>query len=254
MHYQPKSDLLENRIILVTGASDGIGHEAALTYARYGARVILLGRNAEKLQQTEQAINRLHKQPAASLVLNFANATPESCQQLACRVAAWVPRLDGVLHNAGILGDIVPLAELNPAVWREVMQINLDAAFYLTQALLPLLLQSDAGSLVFTTSSVGRAGRAGWGAYAVSKFATEGMMQVLADEYKNHHLRVNCINPGGTRTKMRASAFPEEDASQLKTPADLMPLYLYLMGDDSRRKTGISFDAQPGRKPGPASA
>ncbi len=254
MHYQPKSDLLENRIILVTGASDGIGREAALTYARYGARVILLGRNAETLQQSEQAINQLNKQQASSLLLDLSVATPESCHQLAQQVADLVPRLDGVLHNAGILGEIIPLAELNPAVWREVMQINLDATFYLTQALLPLLLKSDAGSLVFTTSSVGRTGRSGWGAYAVSKFATEGMMQVLADEYKNRHLRVNCINPGGTRTKMRASAFPDENANLLKTPADLMPLYLYLMGDDSRRKTGISFDAQPGRKPGPASA
>lgn len=253
MHYQPKSDLLENRIILVTGASDGIGREAALTYARYGARVILLGRNPETLQKTEHAINQLNKQPASSLLLDLSHATPESCAALADEVARLVPRLDGVLHNAGILGEIVPLAELEPAVWRQVMQINLDATFYLTQALLPLLLKSDAGSLVFTTSSVGRTGRAGWGAYAVSKFATEGMMQVLADEYKNRHLRVNCINPGGTRTKMRASAFPEENANLLKTPADLMPLYLYLMGDDSRRKTGISFDAQPGRKPGPAS-
>lgn len=76
------------------------------------------------------------------------------------------------------------------------------------------------------------------------------MMQVLADEYQNRHLRVNCINPGGTRTGMRASAFPTEDPNKLKTPADIMPLYLWLMGDDSRRKTGMTFDAQPGRKPG----
>lgn len=105
---------------------------------------------------------------------------------------------------------------------------------------------------MFTSSSVGRQGRADWGAYAVSKFATEGMMQVLADEYRQQNLRVNCINPGGTRTGMRAAAFPDEDPEKLKTPADIMPLYLYLMGDDSRRKTGMSFDAQPGRKSGPA--
>ena len=252
MHYQPKSDLLNNRIILVTGASDGIGREAALTYARYGADVILMGRNPEKRQQVEQAINQLNKRPAHRLVFDLAEATPERCRQVADRLQQQFPRLDGVLHNAGILGEIVPLAELEPQIWQDVMNINLDATFFLTQALLPLLLKSDAGSLVFTTSSVGRTGRAGWGAYAVSKFATEGMMQVLADEYKNQSLRVNCINPGGTRTKMRASAFPQEDASKLKTPADLMPLYLYLMGDDSRRKTGISFDAQPGRKPGAA--
>ena len=252
MHYQPKSDLLNNRIILVTGASDGIGREAALTYARYGAEVILLGRNLERLQLTEKAINQLNKRPAHSVVFDLAQATPENCQHIAQQLALQFSHLDGVLHNAGILGEIVPLAELDPHVWQQVMKINVDATFYLTQALLPLLLKSDAGSLIFTTSSVGRTGRTGWGAYAVSKFATEGMMQVLADEYKNQHLRVNCINPGGTRTKMRASSFPEEDANKLKTPADLMPLYLYLMGDDSRRKTGMSFDAQPGRKPGAA--
>lgn len=252
MHYQPKSDLLNHRIILVTGASDGIGREAALTYARYGAEVILMGRNPEKLHQVEQAISQLNKTPAHTLVFDLAEATPERCHQVADQLAREFPRLDGVLHNAGILGEIVPLAELDPEVWQQVMHINLDATFFLTQALLPLLLKSEAGSLVFTTSSVGRTGRAGWGAYAVSKFATEGMMQVLADEYKTQALRVNCINPGGTRTKMRASAFPQEDAGKLKTPADLMPLYLYLMGDDSRRKTGISFDAQPGIKPGAA--
>ena len=252
VHYQPKSDLLNHRIILVTGASDGIGREAALTYARYGAEVILMGRNSEKLQQVEQAISQLNQRPAHSVVFDLADATPERCHQIAEQLSQQFPRLDGVLHNAGILGEIVPLAELDPQVWQQVMNINLDATFFLTQALLPLLLKSDAGSLVFTTSSVGRTGRAGWGAYAVSKFATEGMMQVLADEYKTQSLRVNCINPGGARTKMRASAFPQEDANKLKTPADLMPLYLYLMGDDSRRKTGISFDAQPGRKPGAA--
>jgi len=162
------------------------------------------------------------------------------------------PRLDGVLHNAGLLGDICPMEEQKPEVWQQVMQVNVNGTFMLTQALLPLLLRSESGSLVFTSSSVGRQGRANWGAYAVSKFATEGMMQVLADEYQSRHLRVNCINPGGTRTGMRASAFPTEDPLKLKTPADIMPVYLWLMGDDSRRKTGMTFDAQPGRKPGTA--
>ncbi len=185
-------------------------------------------------------------------MLDLLHATPEQCQTLAEDLATKVPRLDGVLQNAGLLGDIAPMAELSMTMWNEVMQVNVNATFMLTQALLPLLLKSNSGSLVFTSSSVGRSGRAGWGAYAVSKFATEGMMQVLADEYKSHNLRVNCINPGGTRTKMRASAFPQEDKNKLKTPADIMPLYLYLMGDDSRRKTGMSFDAQPNRKPGAA--
>ncbi|EDT2963275.1 YciK family oxidoreductase [Salmonella enterica] len=250
MHYQPKQDLLQNRIILVTGASDGIGREAALTYARYGATVILLGRNEEKLRRVAQHIaDEQHVQPQW-FTLDLLTCTAEECRQVADRIAAHYPRLDGVLNNAGLLGEIGPMSEQDPQIWQDVMQVNVNATFMLTQALLPLLLKSDAGSLVFTSSSVGRQGRANWGAYATSKFATEGMMQVLADEYQNRSLRVNCINPGGTRTSMRASAFPTEDPQKLKTPADIMPLYLWLMGDDSRRKTGMTFDAQPGRKPG----
>lgn len=250
MHYQPQLDLLQNRIILVTGASDGIGQEAALTYARHGASVILLGRNDEKLRAVAEEITQAGALPARWYTLDLLTCTPQECQKLAQQISLHYPRLDGVLHNAGLLGDVVPMAEQDPDVWQQVMQVNVNGTFMLTQALLPLLLKSESGSLVFTSSSVGREGRANWGAYAVSKFATEGMMQVLAEEYKNRHLRVNCINPGGTRTKMRASAFPTEDALKLKTPADIMPLYLWLMGDDSRRKTGMTFDAQPGRKPG----
>jgi NAD(P)-dependent dehydrogenase (short-subunit alcohol dehydrogenase family) len=250
LHYQPKKDLLQNRIILVTGASDGIGREAALTYARHGARVILLGRNEEKLRDVARTIASEGGAPTHEYTLDLLTCTPETCQQLARRIAEDYPRLDGVLHNAGFLGEVRPMEEQTPEIWQQVMQVNVNGTFFLTQALLPLLLQSDSGSLVFTSSSVGRQGRANWGAYAASKFATEGMMQVLAEEYQSRHLRVNCINPGGTRTGMRASAFPSEDPLKLKTPADIMPLYLWLMGDDSRRKTGMTFDAQPGRKPG----
>ncbi|WP_318389504.1 YciK family oxidoreductase [Enterobacter sp.] len=249
MYYQPKRDLLQNRIILVTGATAGIGEEAALTYARHGASIILLGRNEEKLNRVAQAITQEGGQ-ARGFTLDLATCTPDDCLSLAREIAHHYPRLDGVLHNAGLLGDVCPMDQQKPDVWQQVMQVNVNATFYLTQALLPLLLKSEAGSLVFTSSSVGRHGRANWGAYAASKFATEGMMQVLAEEYQSRHLRVNCINPGGTRTDMRANAFPTEDPLKLKTPADIMPLYLWLMGDDSRRKTGMSFDAQPGRKPG----
>lgn len=252
MHYQPKNDLLLNRIILVTGANTGIGREASLTYARYGAQLVLLGRNVAQLQKVCDEINAISTQPAHWFSLDLETATPESCAKLAHEISGQVPRLDGVLHNAGLLGEVVPMAQQTPDIWRQVMRTNIDGTFFLTQALLPLLLKAGSASLVFTSSSVGRKGRAQWGAYSVSKFATEGMMQVLAEEYDSRRLRVNCINPGGTRTRMRANAFPQEDASKLKTPADIMPLYLWLMGDDSKRKTGLSFDAQPGLKPGAA--
>ena len=250
MHYQPQKDLLQNRIILVTGASDGIGREAALTYSRHGAQVVLLGRNEEKLRRVAQEMSDASGETPRWYILDLLTCTPDSCTELAQRIAAHYPRLDGVLHNAGLLGEVRPMDEQDPQIWQQVMQVNVNGTFFLTQALLPLLLKSESGSLVFTSSSVGRQGRANWGAYAASKFATEGMMQVLAEEYQTRHLRVNCINPGGTRTGMRASAFPTEDPQKLKTPAEIMPLYLWLMGDDSRRKTGMTFDAQPGRKPG----
>ncbi|WP_067701489.1 MULTISPECIES: YciK family oxidoreductase [unclassified Erwinia] len=252
MDYHPSARLLTDRIILVTGASDGIGREAAITYARHGAQVLLLGRNPQKLEAVAGEIAALGQAPASLYVLDLDKATPGSCQRIASEISQHYSRLDGVLHNAGLLGDIVPMDKQDPQVWQQVMRVNVDATFFLTQALLPLLLVSPGASLVFTSSSVGRQGRAGWGAYAVSKFATEGMMQVMAEEYPPEQLRINCINPGGTRTAMRASAFPQENAGKLKTPADIMPLYLYLMGDDSKGETGISFDAQPGRKPGAA--
>ena len=154
MHYQPKQDLLNDRIILVTGASDGIGREAAMTYARYGATVILLGRNEEKLRQVASHINEETGRQPQWFILDLLTCTSEDCQQLAQRITVNYPRLDGVLHNAGLLGDVCPMSEQNPQVWQDVMQVNVNATFLLTQALLPLLLKSDAGSLVFTSSSV----------------------------------------------------------------------------------------------------
>ena len=200
MHYTPPKHLLKQRIILVTGASAGIGREAALTYARFGAQLVLLGRTESKLQAVQAKIAAMGGLPAHIVTLDLLHTTPAQCQQVADDLTAQIPRLDGVLHNAGVLGDIAPMIELSMTMWQEVMHVNVNATVMLTQALLPLLLRSHAGSLVFTSSSVGRTGRANWGAYAVSKFATEGIMQVLADEYRSRNLRVNCINPGGTRS------------------------------------------------------
>ena len=124
------------------------------------------------------------------------------------------------------------------------MKVNVTAQYLLAQALIPTLQLADHGSLVFTSSGVGDKGRAFWGAYSISKFATIGMMQVIADEYENSNLRVNAINPGATKTNMRASAFPAEDKAKLATPADIMPLYVYLMSDDSLAVTGQTIKAQ----------
>lgn len=254
LHYQAKADLLNQKTILITGAGDGIGRETALTYARYGANLILVGRTTAKLEHVKQEIISNNKfTPSVSIyTLDLLTITESQCHALATDISKNYSYLDGVLHNASILGKIAPVIEQPIQLWHDVMQVNVNATFMLTQALLPLLLQAPKSSLIFTTSSVGRRGRANWGAYSVSKFATEGLMQILFDEYKETNLRINCINPGGIRTQMRADAFPSEDPMKLKTSQEIMPLYLYLMGEDSIKESGISFDAQPNRKPGEA--
>jgi len=154
------------------------------------------------------------------------------------------PHLLRILHNAGMLGDRVELAHYPIDVWDDVLSVNLRAPFALTQALLPLLQKSAHASVVFTSSSVGREPRALWGAYSVSKVATEAMSKIFAAENSYPNIRFNCINPGGTRTAMRAKAYPDEDPKVLPTADEIMPAYLYLMGDDSLDMNGQSIDAQ----------
>ncbi len=153
-------------------------------------------------------------------------------------------KLDALVHNASQLGVLGPFAQIEKSTWDEVIQTNLTSQFMLTKALIPVLELAEHASTIFTTSGVGNKGRAYWGAYCVSKFATEGMMQTLADEFENSSLRFNAINPGATRTAMRASAFPGEDVALLKTPTDIMPCYLYLLGNDSIKVTGQRINAQ----------
>ncbi|ROQ24781.1 YciK family oxidoreductase [Gallaecimonas pentaromativorans] len=245
LDYQASKDILKNRVVLVTGASAGIGREAALCYAAHGATVLLLGRNVKNLEAVYDDIAAIGAPQAAIIPLDMLGATDQHYRDMALTIENQFGRLDGVLMNAGELGTLTPFEQTDDDSWDKVMKINVDATFRMTRALLPLLKASEDGRLIFTSSGVGKKGRAYWGAYAVSKFATEGMMQVLADENSKGPLRVNCINPGGTRTAMRAKAFPAEDPMTLKTPADLMPLYLYLMGPDSKSVNGQSIDAQP---------
>lgn len=249
--YQPQSYFLKDRIILVTGAGDGIGREAALSYARYGAHLLLLGRTTSKLVAVQQQIINECGLTASIIEFDLLHAKPDDYRHLAKQLQRDYHHLDGLLHNAGILGTLMPLLKQDYQEWLDVMHVNVNAPLLLTKALIPMLLKSRSASLIFTSSSVGRKGREGWGAYSVSKFATEGMMQILAEEYKNMPIRINAINPGGTRTAMRASAFPHEDTQKLKTPADIMSIYLYLMSDDSQNISGKTIDAQPGHKAGP---
>ncbi len=243
--YRYADDVLAERIILITGASDGIGKALALRAAELGARVILHGRNVKKLESVYDAIEALDGALRPSIaVMDLATANADSYQTLAKSLGDEFGRLDGLVHNASMLGERFAIEQYDAVLWQQVMHVNVTAAFALTQVCLPLLKQSSDPSVIFTSSGVGRQGRAYWGAYAVSKFATEGLSQVLADEHRHSNLRVNCINPGATRTNMRLAAYPAEDRDALKRPDDILASYVYLLGPDSRGITGKSLDAQ----------
>lgn len=242
--YNASSELLKDKVILVTGAGGGIGKEAALTYAKQGATVILLGRTVSKLESVYDAIVEQGSPQPAIIPLDLKGATESHYRDMAATIDDQFGRLDGVLHNAGLLGILSPFTHIEKDSWDDIMQVNVTGQFAMTKALIPVMEKAPHASLIFTSSGVGRKGRAFWGTYSVSKFATEGMAQVIADEYEDSNLRTNVINPGATRTSMRSKAYPAEDPKSLKTPADLMPTYVYLMGDDSLADNGLCFDAQ----------
>jgi NAD(P)-dependent dehydrogenase (short-subunit alcohol dehydrogenase family) len=243
--YQPRPDLLAGRVILVTGAGDGIGAAAAMACAAHGATVILLGRTTRKLEKVYDAIEQAGYPQAAIYPMNLEGAAPKDYDDLAVTIEQEFGRLDGLLHNASLLGTLTPLGQYDIEQWSKVMQVNLNAPFLLTRACLELLKKSDDASLLFTTSSVGRQGRAYWGAYAISKAANENMMQIWADELEsNTHVRANSINPGAVRTSMRARAYPGEDPNTLPKPDEILATYLYLLGPDSNGVRGQQFNAQ----------
>jgi NAD(P)-dependent dehydrogenase (short-subunit alcohol dehydrogenase family) len=243
--YSARPDLLKGRTILVTGAGRGIGAAAAKTYAAHGATVLLLGKTESNLSAVYDEIEAAgHPQPVV-IPFNLETALAHQYDELAVMIENEFGHIDGVLHNASIIGPRTPLEQLSGDNFMRVMQVNVNAMFMLTATLLPLLKLAPDASVVFTSSSVGRKGRAYWGAYGVSKFATEGLMQTLADEVADvTNVRANSINPGATRTDMRAHAYPGENPLNNPLPAEIMPVYLYLMGPDSQGVNGQAFDAQ----------
>ncbi|MGP9556460.1 YciK family oxidoreductase [Psychrobacter sp. AOP7-A1-24] len=244
--FVPSSNCLDGKTILVTGAGDGIGRVAALTYARYGATVLLLGRTSSKLEYVYDEIESLGGKQPAMLPMNLEGATYAEMQQLEGLINKEIGQLDGILHNAGVLGQLTPLEMYDVDTFAQVMKVNFTATFMLTQALLPLLKDADHGSVVFTSSTVGTHPRAFWGAYALSKQAVEGMSDIFTQETQNTtNLRFNCVNPGGTRTNMRAHAYPGENPMSLKTPEDIMAGYVCLMSDESIGVRGQVVELQP---------
>ena len=236
---------LAGRVIAITGASSGLGRAVALACARCQAAVVLIGRNEGRLEAVHAEIAAAGLFEASIGVLDLESAVAQDYDRLADALLARYGRLDGLLHNAGLLGTLTPIEDYDVPTWCRVMHVNVTAAFALTQVLLPALRKSADASVVFTASSVGRKGRAYWGAYAVSKFAIEGLSQVLASELERiSTVRVNTLNPGPARTTMRRQAYPAENTETVPLPATLTAPYVALLGPASRGVTGQAFNAQ----------
>jgi NAD(P)-dependent dehydrogenase (short-subunit alcohol dehydrogenase family) len=243
--HQPAAQEFSGRVVMVTGAGDGIGKAVSLALARAGAQVILLGRTVKKLEAVHAEIEKLGAPEASIVPLDLERALAKDYEALGAAIEERYGRLDGLLHNAALLGTLTPLDQYEVPTFMRVMHVNVTAAFVLTQHLLPLLRKSADGAVLFTSSGVGRHGRAYWGAYAISKFAVEGMTQVLANELDGtSRIRVNVIDPGKVRTTMRRQAYPSEAPETLPTPESLTAPYLALLGPASRGVTNQRFQAQ----------
>ena len=245
LSYSPPPNVLDDRIILITGASDGIGKAVAQAAAQHGATVILHGRNVRKLESVYDSIVQSGAPRPSILPLDFEKAGPNEYEQLVAAIDKEFGRLDVLLHNAGMLGDRAPIEHYDVAKWMRTLHVNVNAPFILTRSCLPLLKRSKDPSIVFTSSGVVSQPRAFWGAYLVSKWGSDGLMHLLADELESSpRMRVNSINPGKVRTNMRLQAYPAEDRSKLATPESIVAPYLYLFGPDSQGVSGKTFDCQ----------
>lgn len=246
LHYRAAPEHFAERVILVTGATAGIGRAVARELVASGATVILHGRSEKALEALYQELKPLGPEPSVAQ-LDLERAQGPQYQQLTTEIESRYGRLDGLLHNAAMLGDLSPIEHYDIGTWQRVLLVDLTAPFILTRCLLPLLRNSADASVVFTTSSVGRRGRAFWGAYSVAKAGIENFAEILADELENTRVRVNLVNPGGTRTRMRARAYPGESPQAVPPPESVVPPFLYLLGGAGRSVRGRRFDVREAR-------
>lgn len=243
--YSPSKELLKDRIILVTGAGGSIGGTAARTFAQHGATVILLGRSEQTLNHCYDAIVNAGDPLPMLCPLDLEKATPQDYVALANSIEKEFGRLDGILHAAATLGTLTPLEHYDLTVWSRVMQVNLNAPYLITRACLSLLKASQNASVIFSTADVAARGEAYWGAYAVAHAATDNLVEIFADELEtNTSIRINSLDPGPVRSRLRTQAFPGEDPNTLPTADTIMPTYLYLMGDDSLGTSGSRLHAR----------
>ncbi len=231
---------LANKVAVISGASRGIGRAVAKRFSSEGAVVCMCARHVELLRGVSlEIMSAGGKSFFEQTDISDERQTEEFITLCGDNFGA----IDVLVNNAGMLGPRVPLSHYSSQEWEKVLSVNLNGLFFLTKHALPFFPQSG-GSIINVSSSVGKTARANWGAYGVSKFATEGFTSALAEELRLRNIRVNAVNPGPVATEMRHQAFPDEDPRTLKKPEDILDAFVYLASDDSKHVTGQTIDAQ----------
>jgi len=233
-----KDGELKDKVILVTGANRGFGLAITMSLSKAGATVIMLGRDLGSLEYAYDAVVDAGYNEPILYPLDLEGATPENYQELQDNILDKFEKLDGLIHNAAILGAQMPIEQYDIKLWYSTLQINLSAPFMLTQFLIPLLLKSEDARILFLSSSVGREAKAYWGAYSVSKFGIEGFAKTLSEELEKTNISVNTINPGKLRTEMRRTAYPAEDSSTVPMTEEKSTAIVYLLSSLSPKMNG----------------
>ena len=231
---------LQDKCAIITGGSKGLGKVLAQKFISEGAKVAICSRNKKELEAVHK---QLSSSGSAVLALPCDISNSQESQKFVEKVLDEFGHVDILINNASRLGPRVSIAEYPLNEWDETVQTNINGSFFITRLVLPAMIRRKSGSIINISSSVGKAGRAKWGAYAVSKFALEGFTQVLAEEVKQYNITVNSVNPGAMATALRREAYPEEDQSLLRTPDQVTDIFVYLASDDGLGISGQSFDA-----------
>jgi NAD(P)-dependent dehydrogenase (short-subunit alcohol dehydrogenase family) len=235
---------LSGKVAVISGASRGIGRATAKRFAREGAVVCLCARHVEHLRNVSLEIM---SEGGKSIFEQTDVSDEQQVEEFLAECESDFGAIDILVNNAGVLGPRVSFAEYSSQEWDKVFSVNLNGLFYMTKHALPLF-NPLGGSIINVSSSVGKIAKPNWGAYGVSKFATEGFTQALAEELRSKNIRVNAINPGAVATEMRHQAFPDEDQRTLRKPEEILDAFVYLASDESKPITGKTFDAQHFKK------
>ncbi len=235
----------DERVVLITGATGGLGRELTLACARAGATVVLHGRVVRKLEDLYDEIMAERLPEPVILPLDFARAEASDFANVASALTAQLGRLDAIVHTAAMLGSLGPIEHQSFDNWLALLRVNVAAPMGLTRIMMPLLAKAPDASTVFTLDSRGQEPRAYWGGYAVTKAGVAALARELADEWENRpNLRVNAVVPGPIRSPLRRQSHPGEDSSALPAPEALVPLYLHLIAGQTKADSDALIDAQ----------